>query len=137
MYIDYKKRCDISVLAGKTITEVRHLESGSDSVVFACDDGSEYTMYHDQDCCESVYITDVEGDSSDLIGQIVLAEEVDSSDFPAPPGEYVESYTWTFYRIASQKGFVVIRWLGESNGYYSESVSFAKTSEPTATPTKE
>lgn len=128
MYIDYEKRCDISELIGKTLTEVRHLEQDSDSVVFSCSDGTEYTMYHDQGCCESVSISDVEGDVSDLIGSaVVMAESVDSSQQPAPPGEYVESYTWTFYRIATAKGFVVIRWLGESNGYYSESVEFAKT----------
>jgi hypothetical protein len=128
MYIDYEKRCDISAMIGKIITGVRHLEQGSDSVVFECEDGTEYTMYHDQDCCESVSISDVEGDALDLVGSpVVVAESVDSSDFPAPSGEYVESYTWTFYRIATSKGFVVIRWLGESNGYYSESVDFAKT----------
>lgn len=128
MYIDYEKRCDIGALIGKIITEVNHLEQGSDSIVFVCNDGSEYTMYHDQDCCESVYISDVEGDTSDLIGlPVVTAEAVDSSEFPAPAGDYVDSYTWTFYRLATTKGFVVIRWLGESNGYYSESVDFAKT----------
>lgn len=128
MHIDYEKRCDISVLIGKTITEVRHLEQGSDSVVFECEDGTEYTMYHDQDCCESVSISDVEGDVSDLVvSVVVVAESVDSSEQPAPAGDYVDSYTWTFYRIATAKGFVVIRWLGESNGYYSESVDFAKT----------
>ncbi len=57
---------------------------------------------------------------------LVVAEDVSSDDFPAPPGDYVESYTWTFYRLATAKGFVVIRWLGESNGYYSESVDFCR-----------
>lgn len=128
MYIEWEKHCEINELIGKTLTEVNHLSNGSDSVVFVCDDGSEFTMWHDQDCCESVSITDIEGDVSDLIGSpIVLAEDVDSSDFAAPSGEHVESYTWTFYRLATAKGFVIVRWLGESNGYYSERVDFAKT----------
>lgn len=130
MYIEWENRCSFEQLNGKTITEITGMELGNDSIVFACDDGSEYTMYHEQRCCESVAINDVEGDVSDLIGSpIVLAEESSSDNHsdPEPSDDYVQSCTWTFYRIATAKGFVVLRWLGESNGYYSESVYFAKT----------
>lgn len=119
------KTVDISELIGKRIVDIRGLEAGSESVHIYTDNGT-YRMYHYQDCCESVSIDDVNGDVSDLIGEVVtLAEENTNCDEPKP-GEYSESFTWTFYRIATIKGYVVIRWLGESNGYYSESVDFER-----------
>ena len=125
----YDKQVDFSSLVGCTLSAVTGAK-GDDSIVFECTDGARYQMYHSQDCCESVNVEDIEGDLADLIGlPITLAEESSNSEplLGHEVGEYCESYTWTFYRIATAKGFVVIRWLGESNGYYSESVSFAKT----------
>lgn len=79
-------------------------------------------FYHSQDCCESVYIESVVGDIEDLVGsEILVAEEV-SYDAPALDN-WDESYTWTFYKFATIKGSVDIRWYGTSNGYYSEGVS--------------
>lgn len=115
-----------SVLLGKTLVRVEGLEEGSDGVEFLCDDGSRYSMHHQQDCCEVVSIEEVIGDPADLVGLVVEAEEVSNPDFPAPDKQYVDSYTWTFYKIGTTKGFVTIRWLGESNGYYSERVDFEK-----------
>jgi hypothetical protein len=98
---------------------------GADTLTLSCDEG-DFVFHHDQNCCESVRIQDITGDLTDLLGSpITLAEETTSSE--APEGlerntAYIESETWTFYKLATIKGYVDIRWLGESNGYYSESV---------------
>jgi len=82
-------------------------------------------MYHDQDCCESVRLYDITGNPDDLIGApLVMADETSSFDDPPPNPD---SWTWTYYKLATVKGFVTLRWLGESNGYYSEGVTFKET----------
>lgn len=115
-----------SELEGKTISAISGLTSDSDEVIFYCTDGTVYKMYHEQNCCERVSIDDVCGDVNNLVGEkIVLAEE-NSSTKGAPKGEFDDSFTWTFYKLATRKGYVDIRWYGTSNGYYSERVDFVK-----------
>lgn len=90
-----------------------------------------YVFSHHQDCCESVYIESIVGDIEDLVNTPILIAEESAGDTPADHVfEYEpESYTWTFYKFATFKGYVDIRWLGTSNGYYSESVNVEHTSK--------
>jgi hypothetical protein len=119
----------IEDLIGKTLTEIKR---SNHTLIFIADDGTEYKMYHAQDCCESVIIEDINGELEDLIGTpILLAEEVSNykptSEADIKQTKEAEEYgscTWTFYKLATIKGYVDIRWFGSSNGYYSESVDF-------------
>lgn len=119
---------NFSELKGKTLKEIRGLKTGNDNVRFITEEGEVYHMFHDQECCEDVRIEDVCGDVDDLIGsEILMAEE--ASNYCGGEGrlsEYDDSYTWTFYKLATIKGYVTIRWYGTSNGYYSEDVDFEK-----------
>lgn len=109
-------------LVGLTMKSVERID---DRIEFEAVDGRQFVMAHSQDCCESVDIESIVGDLSDLVGSpILLSEEVDSGDAPAldPSDAEYGSFTWTFYKLATIKGYVDIRWYGSSNGYYSESV---------------
>jgi hypothetical protein len=118
----------IDVLVGKTISVVTASE---DSIRFHCTDGSEYLMEHDQDCCEWVRVEDIDGDIQRLVGQqIVVAEERTSQDDPPEGYDADDSFTWTFYALRTNLDSVTIRWLGESNGYYSEGVEVYQVSGP-------
>lgn len=115
----------ISELIGKTFTSVTGYQGG-DTLTFEGDQGS-YEFYHVQDCCESVQIEDINGSLSDLVGSPILQADEETGETPvAYEKDIFESCTWTFYRFATAKGYVVVRWLGTSNGYYSESVDFRK-----------
>ena len=113
-------------LIGKVLVSVENLEY--DELIFTLDTGERCKLYHSQNCCERVSIEDIVGNLDDLVGSpILLAEEVSYSD-ENPEGVPVEdfqndSYTWTFYKLATIKGYVTIRWYGTSNGYYSEAVN--------------
>jgi hypothetical protein len=109
---------DIQELISRVFEKV---EQTDDELIFRLNENSGYRFYHCQNCCERVWIEDVNGDLDDLVGSpIIVAKEVIENDPNA-----CESATWTFYKFATQKGYVTVRWIGESNGYYSESVDFS------------
>ena len=114
------------LLIGKTLRHI-NVDRIQDEIKFITNEGDTYLMYHMQDCCENVNIEDIIGDVEDLIGSpITMAEEVTSNENPKEGYFSPESFTWTFYKFATIKGYVTIRWYGESNGYYSEEVTFQK-----------
>lgn len=114
-------------MLGKTMTRVDG-NVGDEKMEFVASDGSTFTFLYYQDCCASCQVEDICGDLSDLVGSpIVEAEEVGNMDEPYAGSD---SYTWTFYRFGTGKGTVTVRWLGESNGYYSESVSYEEKLTP-------
>jgi len=109
--------CDVSEMLGQTFSRVY---SDIDTVTFENDE-VRYTLYHDQDCCETVSVEEIIGDLEDLERwPLLIAREDTNAEDPGTCQS--ESYTYTFYNFATFKGYVTIRFLGESNCYYSEDV---------------
>lgn len=121
-------------LIGKVFGKIRII--GDDQLVFTTIDGQSYRFYHNEDCkqCDvSVEINDIVGNLADLLkSPITMADEVSykqqNPEGVKTPDDQEESFTWTFYKFATVKGYVTVRWYGESNGYYSESVDFERVS---------
>lgn len=112
---------DISQLIGCRVWQVDTETIDPNLLVLHLTNGDVAHFFHVQDCCESVYLADITGDLDDLLD----AEIYDAREDCETGGEHGDStYTWTFYNIRTSKGTITLRFNGESNGYYSESVDF-------------
>ena len=108
----------LTELVGKTLVDAYATDS---KMTLVTDDPVSVVFYHEQDCCEHVYIESIVGDLADLVGHpLIMAEIVYNQQEEFSNGEFEE---WTFYKFATIKGYVDVRWCGSSNGYYSMAVS--------------
>lgn len=109
-------------IIGRTIIKIEGMEKNSEKVIITLDNGDKWKMYHYQECCEQVWLEDVNGNINNLLNMPILKFDEKTNDRATDWG----SETFTFYTISTAKGYVDLRWYGESNGYYSESVDFEK-----------
>lgn len=126
------KEVSLNELIGKRIKTIKGLEKLSEEVRILTEDGNEYLFYHQQDCCESVSLADFELSAKILEGATIISAEVvtNSSNESEEVYESSDSWTWSFYKIETDKGGLWMRWFGESNGYYSEEVTFVWVNKP-------
>ena len=124
---------EIKEFKGKTIIDIKKVYEYEDEddkptkLIFTMNNGEKYKMYHRQDCCELVWLEDIVGNLDDLIGKpLVMAEEETNENKEGALDDWDDSYTWTYYKFATIKGYVTLRWYGTSNGYYSEDVDIEK-----------
>ena len=111
-------RCSIDELVGKV---VRGLAYDEDYFQILTDD-CVYIFHHEYDCCESVWLTQVDGISDKVIGSRIVVAEVVTDGKDTEYGHI----TWSFYKIGTNKGMIDFRWQGESDGRYSETVDLVK-----------
>lgn len=116
---------NVSELNGLVVKEIN---VDDDQIMISTECGRSFLFYHDQNCCESVSIYDSKGDLKELKGKRLVSVEHDTLD--EIPGdvnyEPYDSWTWTEIKFVTTDETIISRWIGESNGYYSESVNFCE-----------
>lgn len=114
---EYNRAIYIEELKGMTITAVVYKEVNESLLIHLNTHVLE--MIHHQDCCETVYLEDIVGSFEDLIGYPLLEVSENLVDI----GSEDISSTASYYNFRTIKASVQLRWVGESSGYYSETVN--------------
>lgn len=117
----FMREVEFETLKGKILINIEC--KGDNEIQFTDSENNIYHMYHEQDCCEEVYIKDICGNLSHLLDSPITMAECIVNEGKIGEDEWGTG-TWTFYKLATVKGYVTITWHGESNGYYSETVDF-------------
>ena len=111
-------------LQGKTVWAVS-LNRDKSEVKFITDGGC-YTLLHVSECCETVELVDVVGQWRDLLDTPLRMAAVATQEGVkvglGAEGNDSLSFTWSFYKLGTVKGYVTLRWYGCSAGNYSERV---------------
>lgn len=105
-------------LVGKTIVCCSAKQYDTE-ITFQCSDGTVYGMSCSEieSIFQEVKLEEIVGDIEDILNTpICLAEESSNSE--------KSTEVWTFYTIRTNKGTVVFRWLGWSEGYYAMDADF-------------
>ncbi len=122
------RNADISYLIGEVVIEAEIIRTNSKlgfsrdvSILYLKTDNYIAVFYYEPDCCATCTIDDVSGDLNSLVGSKLTTARVSTNKSE----EEGDSNTWTYYHFATIKGYVDIKWFGESNGFYSEEVSMS------------
>ena len=111
-------------LEGELITEIDVIdnENQNNQVLITTASGRQFLIHHSQDWCEYVRIEGIDGEFRHLVGKVIEQ----ASEVVEDCSEGYESATRTTHTFKADKNTVVVRWFGESNGFYSESVDITE-----------
>jgi hypothetical protein len=105
---------DFNELIGCIITDIIK----TDAEIFLKIKNRQFAIMHMQDCCEDVYIEDVTGNLDHLLNYpLIMCESCNNN---RNPKTYHDTATWTVIKLATIKGYVTIRFCGDSDGCYCE-----------------
>ncbi len=86
--------------------------------------GKQLRIYHEQDCCERVELVSIDGNICKLFGRAIQSVGLEVDEDYDGPEISDDSGTETKITLRCDAETVIMRWIGESNGYYGEQVDF-------------
>jgi hypothetical protein len=115
------------ILKSFKITDVKIDETFE--IVFETENNKKITMFHEDDCCENVFIYSRTDNLNNLIGKTILnvtetvLEPNETFDRSIEEQYNQDIFTWTFYKffykgVDNKTEEIEIIWFGTSNGYY-------------------
>jgi hypothetical protein len=118
-----RSRVKFDVLVGEVLDAV-DIDREKDQILLTTRSGRQFLIHHEQDCCETVEIVGQDGCFIRLVGKpIVEAREI-AIDTTKDDSYGTETTTTLIFRVDGET--VISRWVGDSNGYYSDSVDIAE-----------
>ncbi len=117
--MSYEDRIEIKSIVGETLSLV-DVDSSNHEIMLTTESGRVIRIYHSQDCCETVVIVGTDGAWKEIIGKVIV--EASHDEESGGCDDVAESWTKTNLVFRVNDATVISRWLGTSNGYYSECV---------------
>jgi len=117
-------------MVGEIISEItlKTDDNNYEQLIFKTESGKIFKMFHENDCCEIVYLEDVIGGRlTDLLGETVVDVDIKTNSIKNNKNTeiYIEYY---FYEIKTNENTITLRWYGDSE-YYSAYVDFEEITE--------
>jgi len=106
-------------LIGEVLTSI-DIDEREQKILLTTASGRLVMIHHYQECCESVEICGTDGAWRTLVGKPIESVSVDEVD--CDHEDDADSRTRTNIAFRVDGATVISRWVGDSNGYYSESV---------------
>lgn len=109
-------------LIGKTVTAV-FLSEGGYAIRFDTSEVTSIIARAYGDCCSRTWIENVDG-AEQLLGTVVSVDDIPSTADVVEESAYGDVTSYYGCKITTDKGFAVIDYRNESNGYYGGSLSW-------------
>ncbi len=112
------RQSDIKKLEGEVITHI-DIDPENDIITITTKSKRSFSLHHNQCCCEYVRIVGYDGEIRSIYGKpVVVAEHSEEA--------VSDCQTNITITLKTDRDTLIFRWIGESNGYYSESVDISE-----------